>query len=566
MVSELYRSAEFAVRSACDFGSDACVITFDSYSDDRSLDRRGFGQDFFASRQIDAVHFISRENDWYQYAEMPAVAAEVAKLVRGHRRVVAYGSSMGAYAAIRFGGLAGATEALAISPQFSIDPRSARFERRWRSDSERIDFSLERALRAPFVDTAYIVYDPRDADRRHADLYRRRTRVVDVRLTDVGHPATGALAELDLLGPMVLDFVDGRLDAEAFARRVLQQRPTSAFFFYVMSTRARLARSRIAYAGRASEMAPGHFGFVAHYASLLAASDRFAEAQIAFARAATIAPDHPVLLYKLTEFHERRGDLERAIEAAELLVSLHSQTFRPRLEHLRGLQARRGAALPWRLTIRGRRIIGDPALAADVRVTTTPSPPPFAESWRLHDALMAACPTDPIDVLLVGDSLAEYWPTDLWAPLRAFNFGVRADRTQHAVWRLEQLAPGSIACKDAVILIGANNLASDDTAAGLAEGIAAVVAAVVRVAPRSRIHVIATPPCGPGLRFRHETRVKANMALTGMQGFETIDVDAALADGANYAEDEIHLSGAGYVRLTELVRARLSAAGADSSG
>jgi tetratricopeptide (TPR) repeat protein len=392
--TEIFRSSELAVRSVCEFGSKTCIVTFDSYSDDRYLDRQGFGEDFFRSQSVDAIHFISRENDWYQYAETPVAAAAVAELVKGYERVVAYGSSMGGYAAIRFGGMAGATVALAISPQFSIDPRTARFERRWKYDSNRIDFSLERTLRAPFVETAYIVYDPLDADRRHADLFRRRTSVIDVRLPNVGHPATGAIAEAGLISDLVIDVANDRLDVEEMTRRVLQAHVGSPQFHYVMSGRTCFGRTRLAHAARASAMAPDNFGFVAHYASLLSAANRFAEAQIAFARAAAVAPDHPVLLYKLTEFHERRGDVDSAIEAAELLVVLHSETFRPKLEHLRKRQ--RASASPFinwpTLTIRGRRIVGDPALSVDVRVTTTPSPPPFVDSWRRHETLMARRP------------------------------------------------------------------------------------------------------------------------------------------------------------------------------
>jgi len=131
---EIFRSSELAVRSVCDFGSKTCVVTFDGYTDIRTLDRPGFGEGFFQSHQIDAIHILSRENDWYQYPELPSAARTVAELVKRYDRVVAYGSSMGAYAAIRFGGLAGASVALAISPQFSIDPRVARFERRWKLD------------------------------------------------------------------------------------------------------------------------------------------------------------------------------------------------------------------------------------------------------------------------------------------------------------------------------------------------------------------------------------------------------------------------------------------------
>jgi len=563
MTTEIFRSAELAVRSACDFGSDECVITFDSYSDYRSLDRRAFGQDFFASRQIDAIHFVSRENDWYQDPDLPGVAASVAALVNRYHRVVAYGSSMGGYGAIRFGGMAGASAALAISPQFSIDPRTARFERRWKYDSERIDFLLERTLTAPFVATAYIVYDPHDLDRRHVELFRRHTRVVDVALVDVGHPATGTLAEAGLLGDLVLDFVSDRLDVADIARRMLLARETAPQFYFVRSQRAFSMRARVAYAGKAAAMSPLHFGLVAHYASLLTEAGRFGEAQIAFARAAALMPDSPVLLHKLTEFHERRGDLESAIEAAERLVSLHSETFQPRLDRLRALRKRPAKRIRWpTLTIRGKRIIGNPALPIDVRVTTTPSPPPSEESWRRHETLMSRRPNGPVDLMLVGDSLVESWPDELWAPLNVFNFGVKADSMQHTLWRLEQLPAGSVDCRNAVILLGANNLGSGDTPRGLAMGVAGIVAAAVRVAPKARILVIATPPCGPDSKFRRDAQRKLNAKLATLKGFETVDVDtevlqAPAGRSLHFAEGGTHLSRAGYQALTELVRAKL---------
>jgi tetratricopeptide (TPR) repeat protein len=561
MTQDVFRSADLLVRSALDFGSNTCVITFDSYTDERKLDRFGFGEAFFQSRSIDAIHFISRENDWYQYPEMPEVAARVADLVKGYGRVVTYGSSMGAYAAIRFGGLVGAATALAISPQFSIDPRRAKFEQRWKNDSDRIDFILERKLKAPFVSTAYVVYDPHDADKRHADLFRQHTRVIDVPLPDVGHPATGPIAEAGLLSDLLEDFVADRLDIDRLAQQMLAARETSPHFHYVMSMRAQTLASQIAHAGRAAAMAPGQLGFVAHHASLLALADRFAEAHIAFARAAAIAPDHPVLLNKLIEFHERRGDWDGAIETAERLVQLHSESFRPRLEQLRLARQRRSKRPRWRvLTLFGRHSAGDPSLPLDVRVTTTPSPPPFVESWRRHEALMVTRPSGAFDLFLVGDSLVEFWPEDLWAPLRIFNFGVRADKTQHALWRLEQLPAGSVECSHAVILLGANNLGADDTADGIAAGVAAVVAGVVRVAPKAKVWAIATPPCGADLQFRAEVRLRANQMLAAFESFETVNVDAALTesgDALSYDPDGIHFSRAGYERLTSSVIERL---------
>jgi hypothetical protein len=310
-------------------------------------------------------------------------------------------------------------------------------------------------------------------------------------------------------------------------------------------------------------MAPWDIGLATHYASLLSTAGRLAEAQIAFARAATIEPDHPVLLNHLTHFYQRRGDLEGAIEVAEILVSLHSRAFGPRLDQLRRLRDRLSdRRFGWpNVTIAGRCVVGARSLPLDVRLTTTPSPPPFVESWRRHEALMAARPETEIDIFLVGGSLAECWPSDLWAPLSVLNFGVKADKTQHTLWRLEQLPAASVNCRHAVILLGTNNLEANDTVAGIAAGVAAVVAGIVRVAPHAKVWVIGTPPVRPeGREFRSNARRRANAAVAGTSGFGTIDVDRVLAASGRtlcYEPDGIHLGKSEYKRLTEAVMCRV---------
>jgi tetratricopeptide (TPR) repeat protein len=222
------------------------------------------------------------------------------------------------------------------------------------------------------------------------ELYRRHTRVVDVLLPDVGHPATGPIAEAGLLEELAMDFIYDRLDIQHFTRRVLREHVASPHRHYVLSQRATLTRTRVAEAGEAAALAPDNFGYVSHHASLLTAAGRFEEAQAAFARAATLMPDHPVLLFKLTEFHERRGDLDRAIGLAGELVARHSQTFQPRLDQL---QARQRRELGWMNVV--RRVssrLGLRHCPQPVPAETVSEPPPAARldepqtSWRIERA------------------------------------------------------------------------------------------------------------------------------------------------------------------------------------
>src|SRR5208337_5370191 len=101
--AEIYRSGDLLVRARTGYESAFCVVTFDSFTDRRTLDREGFGEGFFVSRRVNAVHVVSRENDWYLLEDIEAALAAAAKATATFERVSAYGSSMGAYAAIRLG-------------------------------------------------------------------------------------------------------------------------------------------------------------------------------------------------------------------------------------------------------------------------------------------------------------------------------------------------------------------------------------------------------------------------------------------------------------------------------
>jgi hypothetical protein len=184
-VKEIYRSADLLVRTRIGYESPFCVVTFDSFTDRRTLDREGFGEAFLASRAVNAIHVLSRDNDWYLLPDIELALDAAAKAAASFDRVSAYGSSMGAYAAIRLGGLAGASDAIALSPQFSIDPRLVPFEDRWDPDARRLDFEIERRLALKgFVASADVFYDPSDRlgsasmprPARRLPVFRRRRR------------------------------------------------------------------------------------------------------------------------------------------------------------------------------------------------------------------------------------------------------------------------------------------------------------------------------------------------------------------------------------------------------
>ena len=546
------------------------------------LDRAGFGQSFLASRRIDAVHVISADNRWYQYPEIPEALEVIRRIAARYPRTVAYGMSMGGYAAIRFGAAAGAAGALAISPQFSVDPEIVPFENRWLEDARCIDFRLERTWRPGFVDTAYVVHDPYNLDRRHVELFARHTRVIPIGVRNSGHPSSGFLAEIGLLQNLVLSVAREGFDEAAFRAQVRERRKRSALFFCSLADRCKNPQRQVRLLERAAELAPGHAGIRMRYGLSLCRAGRLAEARRVCEDARERAPDDPVLLCEYSEFLIRIGHWERAEAAIVDLVSRRPSfpPYESRLATLRSLLAaervRTGpfggeaapSDAPRRPNVRrflrrmGQRFSRLRPLP-ELRVTTVPAPPAFARTWRRHLELIRNLPTERLQLLLVGDSLVQQWPDDCWGRIKFFNFGVEADKTQHTLWRLQQLYPGQISAKRALIMLGTNNLGADDGPKAICAGVAAVVRRLRRVVPGVRCWVVEIPPCGSQFGFRNADRIRANELLRGGKSFQTLNVDEVIttgfsADCRNYRPDHIHFTDEGYRVLTRQILSEMS--------
>ena len=239
----LYRDDSLMVRHFTGNGGPTCVVTFDSFTDISTLDRLAFGETLFLHEGIDAVHVLSSDNRWYQYAAMADAAAAIRAVTAGYDRVVTYGSSMGGYAALRLAGLVGATVALALSPQWSIDWRRAPWERRWAENSRSFEDVWERSIPPPALAQAWVVYDPLLKDRRHVRKLRREGYVFQpVEIPGGGHPVGSFLAEVGLLRPAVMDVIADRFDPGRLQREAARRRPDSAQALLAQSSRLPKAR------------------------------------------------------------------------------------------------------------------------------------------------------------------------------------------------------------------------------------------------------------------------------------------------------------------------------------
>lgn len=337
---EIFRSEELLVRANLGFDSECCVVTFDSFTDHRTLDRSGFGEAFFHSIRVDAIHVLSRENNWYQHPEFMEALDQVRNAAKTYRRRVVYGSSMGAYAAVRYGRLVGGDIAVAFSPQYSINPELVPFENRWLSELARIDFVHENTATDSFSPLSYVFYDPADMDAKHARLLGLKARLVTIPVRNTGHPSIGVIADMGLLKPILEQVLHGSLDLNWFYKEFRQRRGRSPTYLRQLSLRGKCQRRRLAILQRAIELAPTVADLRSHLGLLLSETGDFEGAEDAFRLAIDTEPRNPVHLYRRSIHLERSGRVDEAILVIEHLIAIFgpASAYVARLDYLRSLE------------------------------------------------------------------------------------------------------------------------------------------------------------------------------------------------------------------------------------
>lgn len=287
----LYRSEHFLVRRVGDFSKKLLVVSFDSYTDNPSLDRPGFGEGFLSSIQIDALHVISRTNAWYQYPEFDEALKTIADVSRQYEQVFTYGSSMGAYAAVRHGARLNAT-AIAIAPQYSVDPGIMPHENRWH-EAQNLAFIQERRQPIDPPKKTFIFYDPfHKLDRSHVQKIAQDIPVTEITIPYAGHVTGVYLAEAGLLATGIRQIINNTFDPSAYIREARQRRTTTGKYYEVLSSIARHKHPEwaITFARKAAENCPGDAGHAHNLAQILKEHGSMAEAEAWEYRATELDP------------------------------------------------------------------------------------------------------------------------------------------------------------------------------------------------------------------------------------------------------------------------------------
>ena len=123
---------------------------------------------------------------------------------------------------------------------------------------------------------------------------------------------------------------------------------------------------------------------------------------------------------------------------------------------------------------------------------------PVEKDRNRHDEFLKVAKAGGIDLLFLGDSITDGWRSAgqaIWnktfAPLKAANFGISGDRTEHVLWRLRNGELEGFQPKVSVVMIGTNN---GDSPGDVAQGIKTILNDIHDRHPRCKILLLGIFP------------------------------------------------------------------------
>ena len=178
-----------------------------------------WGADYFRKAGFSFVSFVPKKPHWYPALSFQ-VSAEIAQFIGQYSERITYGYSMGGHAALKAGGIFGASRSVALCPQYSVDPKviaDHRYNKYWMDGvgTHHMMFMSSRARRIVFCDGAHVL------DRQHVSLISQAEPVDVMNCVEAGHDVWEALRKRDLVGPtgIITSALAGRLSLAEFSFR-----------------------------------------------------------------------------------------------------------------------------------------------------------------------------------------------------------------------------------------------------------------------------------------------------------------------------------------------------------
>lgn len=225
---------------------------------------------------------------------------------------------------------------------------------------------------------------------------------------------------------------------------------------------------------------------------------------------------------------------------------------------MNGLSDQPESAVPMTATVRSQRTPQKADVAA-----------PKVDQFLLrHEQFVERAQQGNVDLLFLGDSITQGWGGQnvggnpagqaMWdqhyAPLKAANFGIGGDQTQHVLWRIENGELQNINPKVTVIMIGTNNTGVHSPEQ-IARGVELIVKTVRTKLPNTKVLLLAIFPRGRTLDDPRMAAIKqinpmiAKLDDGKMVRFLDIGPKFLAPDGSvpgNIMPDFLHLNADGY--------------------
>jgi lysophospholipase L1-like esterase len=152
---------------------------------------------------------------------------------------------------------------------------------------------------------------------------------------------------------------------------------------------------------------------------------------------------------------------------------------------------------------------------------------------KRHESFNEIAKKGDAQLVFLGDSITHGWEgkgkavwEQTWAPLKAANFGIGGDRTEHVLWRIDHGNFDGIKPKEIVLMIGTNNTGHQGrpqteldgavyqcSAQQTADGIKAILAKLQQKCPEARILLLAIFPRGANKDDKFRQQNEATNAL-----------------------------------------------------
>ncbi len=215
------------------------------------------------------------------------------------------------------------------------------------------------------------------------------------------------------------------------------------------------------------------------------------------------------------------------------------------------------------------------------------NPVPRDEGWmKRHETFNARSKAGEAELVFLGDSITQGWEGKgraAWekhfAPMKAANFGIGGDRTEHVLWRLQNGNYDGLKPKLTVLMIGTNNTGHQGrpqkeingaiyhcTAEQTAEGVKAIVAKLREKQPQMKILLLAIFPRGATPGDMHRQQNDATNALIAKLADEKtvffMDISAKFLqpDGTlskDVMPDLLHLNEASYETWAQAIEPKV---------